>query len=78
MSFVRCWNHWKRKVRSVSVSVESTVKVRRKRLQGTYRANQRGFGFVIIPEEDQDVFIGEDDAGGALDGDIVEVIITKL
>ena len=48
-----------------------------KRLQGTYRANQRGFGFVIIPEEDQDIFIGEDDAGGALDGDIVEVIITK-
>ena len=29
-----------------------------KRLQGTYRANQRGFGFVIIPEEDQDIFIG--------------------
>ena len=48
-----------------------------KRLQGTYRANQRGFGFVIIPEEDQDIFIGEDDAGGALDGDTVEVIITK-
>ena len=44
-----------------------------KRLQGTYRANQRGFGFVIIPEEDQDIFIGEDDAGGALDGDTVEM-----
>ena len=29
-----------------------------KRLQGTYRANQRGFGFVIIPEEDQDIFMG--------------------
>lgn len=76
MSFVRCWNHWKRKVRSVSVSVESTVKVRRSVFRNLPCESER-FGFVIIPEEDQDIFIGEDDAGGALDGDTVEVIITK-
>lgn len=48
-----------------------------KHIEGTFRANQRGFGFVIIEGEDDDVFIGEDDMGGAIDGDLVEIVITK-
>ncbi len=46
-------------------------------IRGIYRANQRGFGFVIIPDEDNDIYIHENDTGGAFDGDEVEVILTK-
>lgn len=48
-----------------------------KRLTGVYRANLRGYGFVVIPDEDSDIFIGEEDTNGAFDGDEVEVIITR-
>lgn len=48
-----------------------------KHIAGVFRANVRGFGFVETEEDDSDIFIGEDSAGGALDGDTVEVVITK-
>ena len=57
--------------------MESTVKVRRSVFRELTVRIREGLVLLSIPEEDQDVFIGEDDAGGALDGDIVEVIITK-
>lgn len=47
-----------------------------RRLAGTYRANARGFGFVVSEDEDSDIFIGEDNTNGALDGDAVEYVIT--
>lgn len=47
------------------------------RIVGTYRANQRGFGFVILPEGDCDIYISEENTGGAFDGDEVEAVITK-
>ncbi len=46
------------------------------RLTGIYRANARGFGFVVTEGEDSDVFIGEEHTGGAFDGDTVEYVIT--
>lgn len=48
-----------------------------KRLAGIYRANARGFGFVELDGQVSDVFIGEDSTGGALDGDTVEITITR-
>lgn len=48
-----------------------------KRLTGSYRANLRGFGFVVTEDGGQDVFIGEEDKNGAFDGDRVEFIIIK-
>lgn len=48
-----------------------------KRLTGIYRANLRGFGFVVTEGEDADIFISEEDTNGAFDGDEVEVTITK-
>lgn len=48
-----------------------------KRIIGTYRANARGFGFVVLPDETDDVYIPEEMTGGALDGDEVEITITK-
>ena len=49
-----------------------------KKLRGRYRANQRGFGFVVVEDDPDDTFIAEENAGGALDGDVVEFTIILL
>lgn len=46
-----------------------------KRIVGTYQAHVRGFGFVAVEGEDDDIFISEDDTNGAFHGDQVEVTI---
>lgn len=43
-----------------------------KRLTGVYRANARGFGFVIMEDGRSDVFVAEENINGAFDGDTVE------
>ena len=48
-----------------------------KKFSGVYRANVRGFGFVELVGETSDVFIGEENTNGAMDGDTVEITITK-
>ena len=48
-----------------------------KPLIGTFTAHMRGFGFVTIEGETEDIFIGEDDINGAFHNDQVEVVITK-
>ena len=48
-----------------------------KRLTGTFQAHARGFGFVMREGETEDVFIPEDQTGGAFQGDEVEFIITR-
>lgn len=48
-----------------------------KRLTGTFQANARGFGFVLQEGEDEDIFVSEENIGGAFQGDEVEFIITK-
>ena len=39
-----------------------------KRIVGTYQAHARGFGFVAVEGEDDDIFISEDDTNGAFHG----------
>ena len=46
-------------------------------LEGVFRSNERGFGFVTVEGEDFDVFISRDDTFYALEGDKVEIDITK-
>ena len=46
-----------------------------KPLIGTFTAHMRGFGFVMIEGETEDIFIGEDDINGAFHNDQVEVVI---
>lgn len=46
-----------------------------KRTVGVYHAHARGFGFVTVEGEEEDIFISEDDIGGAFHGDQVEVVI---
>lgn len=44
-------------------------------LVGTYEGNSRGFGFVTVEGEAEDIFIAANCSGGALNGDLVQVII---
>lgn len=53
------------------------VKGQGSRLTGIYQAHARGFGFVVMEDSDKDVFIPEEESGGALQGDEVEIQITK-
>ena len=53
------------------------IKGEAKLLRGIFQANARGFGFVTVEGEPEDIFIGEEDMGGAMQGDEVEVAITK-
>ncbi|MGY3750536.1 ribonuclease R [Vagococcus acidifermentans] len=46
-------------------------------LEGIFRANERGFGFVTIDDEEDDVFIPNDATGYAMDGDKVLIAITR-
>lgn len=46
-------------------------------LQGVFRANKAGFGFLHVNDDEDDMFIGRNDVGYAIDGDTVEVIVKK-
>ena len=48
-----------------------------RRLTGTFQANARGFGFISREGEEEDVFVAEENRGGAFQGDEVEFIITR-
>jgi len=52
------------------------IKGQSDRLTGTYQAHERGFGFVMI-EGEEDIFISEDNTGGALARDIVEAVLLQ-
>ncbi len=53
------------------------VKGEAKHLQGVYTSHARGFGFVVIEGQEEDIFISEDDANGAFHNDTVEVVIKQ-
>ena len=53
------------------------IKGQSNRLAGIYQAHARGFGFVSIEGSDDDVFIPEEESNGALQGDEVEIQITR-
>jgi len=47
-------------------------------LKGVFHAHKNGFGFVTLNEEEDDLFVGRNDVNHAIDGDTVEVVITKV
>ena len=64
---------------------DGTISLRKKKekkdqvtVTGIFRANKAGFGFVSIDEAEEDLFIGRNDVGHAVDGDTVEVAIKKV
>ncbi|MGL6198792.1 MAG: ribonuclease R [Lachnospiraceae bacterium] len=52
------------------------IKGQSNRLTGIYKPHERGFGFVLI-EGEEDIFISEENAGGAFQGDKVEAVLLK-
>ena len=51
------------------------IKGEAKHLVGVYAAHPRGFGFVTLEGETEDIFISEDDINGAFHSDKVEIIL---
>ena len=45
-------------------------------LKGIFHAHKNGFGFVSLEGEEEDLFVGRNDVNHAIDGDIVEILIT--
>ncbi|MGC3637029.1 ribonuclease R, partial [Enterococcus faecium] len=42
-------------------------------VEGTFRANERGFGLVTIDPEEDDIYIPKEATGIAMDGDTVAI-----
>ena len=68
--------------RQLSFSNAGKIQLHKKKqmltLKGTFHAHKNGFGFVTLNEEEDDLFIGRNDVNYAIDGDTVEVSITKI
>ena len=47
------------------------------RLTGELTITLKGYGFVNLPDQDNDIFIAKDNLHGAVDGDIVEIRFKK-
>lgn len=47
----------------------------RPNLTGVFTAHARGFGFVTVEGEDEDIFISQNDTNGAIHGDVVQVAL---
>ena len=52
-------------------------KKKNKRIEGIFRANEKGYGFVEIENQEEDLFVPQKSVNGALNGDTVEVVIYK-
>ncbi|MFV0559706.1 MAG: ribonuclease R [Enterococcus sp.] len=65
--------------KSVTFTKKGKVKLPPKDIfiEGTFRANERGFGFVTIDPEEDDVFVPKDATGYAMEGDTVAIDIVK-
>lgn len=46
-------------------------------MTGTFMATQKGFGFVRVEGEEEDIFISAHSTKGALDGDTVQIALSK-
>ncbi len=44
---------------------------------GTFESNKRGFGFVVVEDMDEDIFIPESQVNGAFHMDKVKVVVTE-
>ncbi len=52
-------------------------KKKKQKIEGIFRANEKGFGFIEIDGSEEDLFVPANSVNGALNGDTVQVIIFK-
>lgn len=50
---------------------------KKQKIEGIFRANEKGYGFLEVEGQDEDLFIPASSVNGALNGDTVQVIIFK-
>lgn len=64
---------------SVLFNAKGKIKLNKQEsfLEGTFRANERGFGFVTVEEDEDDIFIPKDFTNFAIEGDKVAIEIMK-
>ena len=55
----------------------SKKKKKNNKIEGIFRANEKGFGFVEVEGEEEDMFIPPKSVNGALNGDTVQAVIYK-
>ena len=46
-------------------------------ITGTFTSHQRGYGFVTLEEEGEDIFIPAEDTGGAFHKDVVQITVSS-
>ncbi|MBO0469612.1 ribonuclease R [Enterococcus sp. DIV0242_7C1] len=65
--------------KSVEFTKKGKIKLRQKdvTVEGIFRANERGFGFVTIDPEEADVYIPKEAVNFAMDGDTVAIDIVQ-
>ncbi|MGT2784429.1 ribonuclease R [Streptococcus merionis] len=68
--------------RQLTFKKDGTIDLREKKakpitLKGHFSAHKSGFGFVKLEDSDEEVFVGRNDVGYAIDGDTVELVVTK-
>ncbi|MFD2305212.1 ribonuclease R [Enterococcus termitis] len=65
--------------KSVEFTKKGKIKLPQKDMtvEGVFRANERGFGFVTIDPEEADVYIPKEAVNFAMDGDIVAIDIVQ-
>ena len=44
---------------------------------GRFESHQKGFGFVVVEGEEDDIYVAEKDINGALHNDMVQVVVTS-
>lgn len=47
-----------------------------RKMQGVFTAHQKGFGFVTVEGEREDIFIPDTKVGGAMHQDVVEIVVS--
>lgn len=64
---------------SIQFNKKGKIKLPQKQvlIEGIFRGNERGFGFVTIDPEEDDVFVAKGETGYAMDGDTVAIDIIK-
>ena len=52
-------------------------KKKQKRIEGIFRATEKGYGFIQIDEQKEEIFVPRNSVNNALNGDKVQAVVYK-